>query len=426
MNKSKIGALLIAIVISVNSTPAFSVDNTYASRDEAEAREERERLERERLELENDNHDVSKKIIEIKEEMEAVETEINNLETRIIVAENNVKEKEESIKEKEEEIIRMQDVTDNRIRSYYKVNIGAQYLYILLKSDGISELISNIYGIAKIMDFDKQLISRAKEIQSEIAMEKKELQKNLELAKADKIVIEEKKNELQKKNDEFLVQKEKIDNSLAYNSKDIMIVDQELEQLGLLNNPSNGGNNDSNEGSTDENNGGESSEGTGGGSTEGGNNEGDGNTGGSTGGGNTGGGSSGDSGQPSVSGFLRPGYGPVTDPYGPRINPVTGEAGMHNGVDFGDPYGANILASKSGTVIFSGVMSGYGNTIVIDHGGGVSTLYAHASSLLVGVGQTVSQGQVVALVGSTGMSTGPHIHFEIMINGSRVDPLDYL
>jgi murein DD-endopeptidase MepM/ murein hydrolase activator NlpD len=92
-------------------------------------------------------------------------------------------------------------------------------------------------------------------------------------------------------------------------------------------------------------------------------------------------------------------------------------------VDIAAPYGTSIVASAGGVVIFSGWMRGYGKTVMIDHGGGVSTLYAHCSALLVGEGQDVRQGQVVARVGMTGFTTGPHVHWEKRINGSPVNPL---
>ncbi len=116
----------------------------------------------------------------------------------------------------------------------------------------------------------------------------------------------------------------------------------------------------------------------------------------------------------------------VTSPYGYRIHPVTGKQRFHSGVDIGAPYGSSIYASNSGTVVVSGYNSGgYGNYVVINHGGGYSTLYAHCSSLLVSPGQQVSKGQVIAKCGSTGMSTGPHIHFEIQYNGATTNPMQY-
>ncbi len=116
----------------------------------------------------------------------------------------------------------------------------------------------------------------------------------------------------------------------------------------------------------------------------------------------------------------------ITSPYGTRVHPITGRVRKHAGVDIGASYGTNIYAANSGTVIVAGWNSGgYGNYVVIDHGGGYTTLYGHCSSLLVSKGQTVTKGQVIAKVGSTGMSSGPHLHFEVLINGSTTNPMSY-
>ena len=125
-------------------------------------------------------------------------------------------------------------------------------------------------------------------------------------------------------------------------------------------------------------------------------------------------------GQPSAAGFIWPCDGVVVSGFGMRWGR------MHEGIDVGCAYGTPNRAAASGTIIYAGWLGGYGNLVVVDHGGGLSTAYAHASSILVGVGQSVSQGDTVSLVGSTGNSSGPHLHFEVRVNGQAVDPLFYL
>ena len=122
---------------------------------------------------------------------------------------------------------------------------------------------------------------------------------------------------------------------------------------------------------------------------------------------------------PSSSGLIWPVSGPVVSGFGMRWGR------MHTGIDIGVGYGTPIHAAASGTVIFAGWMGGYGNFVIVDHGGGMSTGYAHQSSIAVG-GGAVSQGQVLGYVGCTGHCFGPHLHFEVRINGSPVDPLGYL
>ena len=126
------------------------------------------------------------------------------------------------------------------------------------------------------------------------------------------------------------------------------------------------------------------------------------------------------SGAPSAAGFIWPVNGTVVSGFGWRWGR------MHEGIDIAAPSGAPIWAAAAGTVIHAGWLGGYGNLVVVDHGNGLATAYAHASAILVGVGQSVAQGETVSLVGSTGNSSGPHLHFEVRVNGSAVDPLLYL
>lgn len=155
------------------------------------------------------------------------------------------------------------------------------------------------------------------------------------------------------------------------------------------------------------------------------NNGGGGNSSGS--GGNSGGGSSGGGSATSLSNLQWPvpSCTLITSRFGYRVAPTTGASTYHGGLDIGAGMGASIVAAGAGDVIYAGANGGYGNCVMIDHGNGVVTVYAHMSSIGVSYGQYVTAGQYVGAVGSTGVSTGPHCHFEIRINGAQTDPAAY-
>ncbi|MFN3925914.1 MAG: murein hydrolase activator EnvC family protein [Pseudanabaenaceae cyanobacterium] len=121
-----------------------------------------------------------------------------------------------------------------------------------------------------------------------------------------------------------------------------------------------------------------------------------------------------------------PTYGTISSPYGWRIHPILGYEKLHTGIDIAADTGTPIYAADTGTVILAEWYGGYGYTVIIAHGNEISTLYAHCSEIYVTVGQVVQKGQIIAAVGSTGFSTGPHLHFEVRFNGEPIDPMPYL
>jgi murein DD-endopeptidase MepM/ murein hydrolase activator NlpD len=130
-------------------------------------------------------------------------------------------------------------------------------------------------------------------------------------------------------------------------------------------------------------------------------------------------------GQIGKGGLLWPTQGPITSRYGYRTHPIYGYRRMHTGVDIGAPSGQSIVAARAGTVVHAGPMGTYGNLVIIDHGNGFSTAYAHQTRVATSDGARVSAGQVIGYVGSTGASTGPHLHYETRVNGEPVDPMRY-
>lgn len=121
-----------------------------------------------------------------------------------------------------------------------------------------------------------------------------------------------------------------------------------------------------------------------------------------------------------------PGQFTITSLFGNRLHPISKTYKMHTGIDISSPRNSNVVAAQSGTVIYSGWYSGYGKVIILDHGGGYTTLYGHNDDLIGKVGQKVNKGDLIAKSGNTGYSTGPHCHFEVRVNGEYVDPLKYV
>ncbi|HCU25132.1 MAG TPA: peptidase M23, partial [Deltaproteobacteria bacterium] len=123
---------------------------------------------------------------------------------------------------------------------------------------------------------------------------------------------------------------------------------------------------------------------------------------------------------------LWPSHGWITSNFGYRLSPWGDGVKMHKGIDIASPYGSAILAPSEGTVIFAGHKGGYGNAIILDHGYGITTLYGHASELFVKEGERVNRGSKIAAVGNTGSSTGPHLHYEVHVDGIPTDPMKYI
>ena len=312
---------------------------------------------------------LDKKIADTKQKIEKINSEISTLQTSI----DEIKAQLEVAEKKYEE---QKNIMEKRLIAIYESG-ETKYIDVLLKSKDISEFLSNYYLINEITSVDKELLNEVEAQKKTIDLAKQKLEKEQEKLTTDlqnqtktSTVLENTKtlrqNYISRLSDEEKAKQAQIDEmTKQYDEVNKQIL--ELAKQGL--------------------------------DTE------------------------------YIGGVLAwpvPGYTKISSNYGMRVHPITGQYKLHTGVDISAPMGANFVAANDGIVTKAGYNTAYGNMVIIDHGGGISTLYAHGSEILVTVGQTVKRNDPILKVGSTGYSTGPHAHFEVRINGVVTNPIEYI
>lgn len=331
-----------------------------------------------------------------KEQLEAVNASITQAEAQIKQTDAELK--------KEQEVLDTQiNAYSNRLRQSY-IDGNVSLLDVVLESTSMEDFITRSYYMEKILEYDNEMIDTINDSIEEIAKKKQaqEQQKadlealkvakenavaELEQAQAEKYSLiataQEQKAQAEDEYDAMLADSNQL-------NKDINALIAKQKQQAAANNKPSGGSS------------------SGGGSSS------------SSGGGNY------QTGTGSYGWPLPSGYRNITSNYGMRFHPTKHVYKMHTGIDISAPGGTSIYAADSGTVILARYYGSYGNTVIIDHGNNVVTLYAHMSSIGVGVGQSVQRGQTIGRVGSTGASTGNHLHFEVRVGGSHVSPWGYV
>lgn len=452
MKKSKILTLIISfsLVGSMlgNSVLAMAKTKQEINSEIKENNEKIEDLEKEKNKVKEEKSAAKNKLDDIQEqvnkqnklltekrteiknfesEISGLQGEIDALNKKVEEVKGKINENKNEIAEKQKEVNDKQDILDERLRYSYMNNVGDKMIYLIIDSKGLGDLISNIANIGTILKTDKKLIEEIEKAKKELIAKENslkaketELNNSIKGIEDKKAVVEKSKSkveeleatyakeaeklksiegERQKEFDNLSTEEKAIQNEIAQYAQDNADLKVYFNNLSNSNNTAaNKDNNNSNNANNNNSSGssGNASSSNGGGSAA------------------------------TSQGFIKPAAGGITSPYGPRRHPVTGIDSFHTGVDYGASYGTPIKASKSGTVTTAGWHTAYGKMIIIDHGSGQSTLYAHSSQLNVSVGQQVSQGQTIALVGSTGYSTGPHLHFEVRINGQHQNPTKYV
>ena len=377
----------------------FRVSASAASQSDVDALKEKledQAAEKEKLQNELDSIDTEKATV--KEQIEALDAQINSTEEQIGLQNDLIDSLEEMIAQKEEELAEAQKKEEEqyekfktRVRVMYEQG-ETSYLEVLLSADDLSDFLSKYEIVSQIAEYDKNLFEELKALKEEIAQTKSELEEDRQQAENTRKELEVSKSEL----DTQLANRSQAMKDLESAAEEVKASFAEIEaeedainaQIDKI----------VKEMEAEAQRKRQEQAAQGGGSTS--------------------------TGTTQVGGYTYPlpsGYRYVTSKFGYRNHPVTGQYKLHTGVDISAPHGPAIYAAPSGTVIIAGYSSAWGNYVVINHGGGVTTLYAHMSKILTTKGATVSAGTQIGKVGSTGYSTGNHLHFEVRQNGSYQD-----
>ena len=366
----RIIAIILICTTLFTTVFASSAQNklNQTNKDINEAKNELKEVQTEKKNTLSQIDNLDKQITSTENTIDSLENEISNLETEISVAEENIKYAEKQYELKDA-------VRKKRVATYYE-NGNISYWEMLLTSESMSDFLYRKQILSDVMEFDKNLLEELKEDRIVIENEKKKLEESKVLCENKKLEAENKKLAL----GETKVVRTKYLSELNASEK---VLNQSIDELqkqadALVAQIKASSSSSSN------------SKYTGGTMT-----------------------------------WPLPNYYSVTSVFGNRLHPVLKVYKMHTGIDIAGSgcNGKNVVAAAAGTVITAGWISGYGNTVVIDHGGGITTLYAHSQKLLVKKGQKVSRGEKIMLVGMTGYATGPHLHFEVRENGNYVNPL---
>lgn len=363
---------LFAGVISMNASASTKIDNLKKQKEQLAA--EKKALQQKISDAKNEQYSLLQKKKTYDSQMTIVRDEIENVTNLITEYTEFIAQCEKDIAANQIKEKKQWDAYKRRVRAMEE-NGTISYIEVLFTATTLTELLSQIDSIGEIMEKDKKIYDDLIAIREELERQKAERENAVVELEASKVELKEREEELSAliKEAEAIIQQyedsiNKLKSDVSEIEKEDKAVDAAIKKAQEEESAVKG-------------------EGT----------------------------------------FLWPSQASkyVTSKFGYRTSPTAGASTNHKGIDIGAASGTNILASKSGTVRVATYSASYGYYVVINHGDGTTTTYAHMSRILTSVGKVVKQGEVIGLVGSTGISTGSHIHFEISINGTRVDPLKY-
>jgi len=375
MVRLKTKFLLIVLIISVFFVYPVSADDLNdALHEQEKINQQQSKAEKNLQNLTVKATQMEKQINHLTGEISSAEVDLENKEEAYARSQQDVYIIQGEVEQKQKDLDNRQDTLRKRVRSIYEEG-QMSYLEVIFQSADISDFISRVEYMSCLVENDQTILSDIRTQKQELDTRKEQLIAKMDEAKKLQEQAESAKHYLNSKK----AQKEV---ALSENKKDQEAMLIQIEKLEKDSKALEAKIRDLQKNNTD----------------------------GVTG---------------TISTWPTPGYWNITSAYGYRVHPITRQYKLHTGVDIGAPYNAKINAAGAGTVIFSGWYGAYGNAVIIDHGNGLSTLYGHMSSRAVATNDVVYAGQNIGYVGSTGWSTGAHLHFEVRKNGTPTSPMAY-
>lgn len=428
-----LAVLAVIMVIGFTCVPTFANDIQKAKEEKSELQKKKEETDKEIASLEKKKDDIINYIKELDKELNKLSNEIDGLNQNIDIAKVDLKKVQDDLADARKKEADQYDIMKKRIKYMYE-NGDTSYIELILESDNIAEALNQVEYMTKLTEYDNSLLDKYIQLKNEVTKKEKEEKDKLAKLKDLKSALTYEKQTVEKLSKDKSVEVAKYEKNISeskevsanYSSKleeqdeliDKLIEEERIriekqqkeeeerrrkeeerkrkeeEKKREQQNAANQGNSNSSDNSNSSNNS-----------------------------------NTGNTGSTTFNGSFTwpvPSSSRITSSFGYRDQPTAGASTYHKGIDIGAPTGSEIVAAAAGTVVVASYTVSTGNYIMISHGNDTYSIYMHCSKLLVSVGDEVSQGQGIALVGSTGISTGPHCHFAIMINGNYVDPQQYV
>ena len=335
---------------------------------------------------------VSEQLRQIEEQLRQATAELGTIKEQRVAVENDITLNERQLAEAQKRLEGRESVFYKRVRDIY-INGRLSYLDVVIGSKDFSDFANRLEVLKRIIDSDITLINEIKKERAEIEAHKQKLEADrAKLVELEKAALA-KQAEIEQKKAERNVVLQKAQNDRATAMQAIEELNASSAQVSAMLKERQAARAAAAAAAAAQSSGGQGAS---------------------------------DNWVQGTGQLGWPVSGEITSPYGYRVHPIWGTTIYHSGIDIGVDEGTPVHAADGGVVVWSGWMGGYGYAVVIDHGNGLSTLYGHNSEIAVDEGQSVAKGQVISYAGSTGNSTGPHVHFEVRVNGDPVDPMGYL